>query len=63
MPHFSRLTDIITCSLTEILDTAVNPAVTLHEIIGEMNEGLAACRRNVQSSTGNGERLKREIAD
>ena len=63
MPHFSRLTDIITCSLTELITAAVNPAVTLQEIIGEMNEGLAACRRNVQTSTDNGERLKREISD
>ncbi|MEJ7592241.1 MAG: PspA/IM30 family protein [Planctomycetaceae bacterium] len=63
MPHFSRLTDIITCSLTEILDAAADPAKTLQEIIGEMHEGLAACRRNVQTSTGNGERMRREISD
>ena len=63
MPHFSRLTDIITCSLTEILRTAADPAVTLQEIIGEMTEGLEACRRNVRTSTSNSERLKREIAE
>ena len=63
MPHFSRLTDIITCSLTEILDAAADPAKTLQEIIGEMNEGLLACRRNVRTSTENGERLRREITD
>jgi len=63
MPHFSRLTDIITCSLTEILRVAANPALTLQEIIGEMHEGLGACRRNVQTSTGNGERLKDEISE
>lgn len=63
MPHFSRLTDIITCSLTEILRTAADPAVTLQEIIGEMTEGLEACRRNVRTSTSNSERLKREISE
>ena len=63
MPHFSRLTDIITCSLTEILAAAAEPTVTLLEIIGEMNEGLAACRRNVRTSTDNSERLKREISE
>ena len=63
MPHFSRLTDIITCSLTEILAAAAEPAVTLQEIMEEMNEGLAACRRNVRTSIGNSERLKREIAE
>ncbi len=63
MPHFSRLTDIITCNLTEILKSAADQAETLQGIIGEMNEGLSACRRNVRTSTENGERLRREIAD
>ena len=63
MPHFSRLTDIITCNLTEILNASADPPITLREIIDEMNEGLAACRRNVRTSTGNSTRLKREIAE
>jgi phage shock protein A len=61
MPHFSRLTDIITCSITEILSASPDPAQALKEILEEMNEGLAACRRNVRTSANNGERLKREI--
>ena len=63
MPHFSRLTDIITCNLTVILNDSSDPATTLREIIDEMNEGLAACRRNVRTLTGNSTRLKREIAE
>ncbi len=63
MPHFSRLTDIITCSITQILNSSTDPGQTLREIIDEMNEGLSACRRNVRTSTGNSERLKREIAE
>ncbi len=63
MPHFSRLTDIITCNLTEILIESADPGITLREIIDEMNEGLAACRRNVRTSTANSTRLKREIAE
>lgn len=63
MPHFSRLTDIITCSLTEFLSTAIDPEKTLREIIDEMNEGLAACRRNVRASVTNAERLLREILE
>ena len=62
MPHFSRLTDIITCSFTEILDESDDPAQTLAEIIDEMNEGLGACRKNVRTSMTNAERLQREIA-
>jgi phage shock protein A len=61
MPHFSRLTDIITCCLTEIIDASENPEQTLREIIAEMNEGLAACRRNVKSSVTNAARLRKEI--
>ncbi len=63
MPHFSRLTDIITCNISEILNTSADPTTTLREIIDEMTEGLSACRRNVRTSAGNGERLKREIAE
>ena len=63
MPHYSRLTDIITCCLTEILETAADPRKTLTEIIDEMNEGLSACRRNVRASTTNSDRLQREITD
>lgn len=63
MPHFSRLTDIITCSFTEILDESDDPAQTLAEIIDEMNEGLGACRKNVRTSMTNAERLQREIKD
>jgi phage shock protein A len=63
MPHFSRLTDIVTCNLTEILKSAEDPALTLREILAEMEEGLAACRRSVRTSGGNHERLKKEIAE
>jgi phage shock protein A len=61
MPHFSRLTDIITCCFTEILASSDDPEQTLLEIIDEMNEGLGACRRNVRTSATNADRLQREI--
>lgn len=63
MPHFSRLTDIITCNLTEILNGVSDPRQTLQEIVDEMNEGLAACRRNVRTAANNGQRLHQEIAE
>lgn len=61
MPHFSRLTDIVTCNLTDILNSSEDPTTTLREIIAEMEEGLAACRRSVRTSGNNFQRLKREI--
>lgn len=62
MPHFSRLTDIITCSISEILSSSPEPLETLREIIDEMNEGLAACRRNIRTAMANSDRLRTEIA-
>jgi phage shock protein A len=61
MPHFSRLTDIITCNLSEILTESPHPELTLREIIEEMEEGLSACRRNVRTANSNGDRLRSEI--
>ena len=61
MPHFSRLTDIVTCSLTEILDEAEDPQQTLREVIDEMEEGLASARRVARTSAANRDRLQKEI--
>jgi phage shock protein A len=63
MAHFSRLTDIVTCNLTEILDAAADPVQTLREILVEMDEGIAACRRTVRTSGNNHDRLAGEIHD
>jgi phage shock protein A len=62
MPHFSRLTDIITCSLSEILSQCTDPQQTLQEILAEMQEGLNACSRNIKTSLANQQRLQQEIA-
>ncbi len=61
MPHFSRLTDIITCSLTEILEEAEDQQQTLREVLDEMEEGLASARRVARTSAANRDRLQKEI--
>ena len=61
MPHFSRLTDIVTCSLTEILESADDPAATLKEVIDEMAEGLAAAQRSASTAARNRDRMQNEI--
>ena len=61
MPYFSRLTDIVTCSLTEILEASDNPQVTLKEVLTEMEEGLASARRVAKTSEANRNRLQQEI--
>ena len=63
MNYFSRLTDIVTCNLAEMLAREADPSVALRKIIGEMEEGLAGARRSVGTATANEERLRREIAE
>ena len=61
MPYFSRLTDIVTCNLTAILEEADDPVVALDEIVREMDQGLAASRRSVQTATASVESITRDI--
>ncbi len=61
MSYFSRLTDIVTCSLTEILADEANPREAIQQIISEMNEGLAGAKRSVATATASEERLRTEL--
>jgi phage shock protein A len=63
MNYFSRLTDIVTCNLSEMLAREADPPAALKKIIAEMEEGLAGARRSVGTATANEERLRREIAE
>jgi phage shock protein A len=63
MNYFSRLTDIVTCNLAEMLAREGDPSAALRKIISEMEEGLAGARRSVGTATANEERLGREIAE
>ena len=38
MSYFSRLTDIVTCSLSDILANEADPAMAIGQIIREMEE-------------------------
>jgi phage shock protein A len=63
VPYFSRLTDIVTCSLTQILANAEDPRGTLSEIIREMQEGIAGAQRCMKTAGDNESRLRAEIDD
>jgi phage shock protein A len=63
MPYFSRLTDIVTCRLSEILERVPDPLEALPEIIREMEEGIQGARRSVRTSSDNVARLEGEIAE
>lgn len=61
MAYFSRLTDIVQCSLTRLLEEADDPKVTLAEIISEMESGLAGAQRSMKTAAANEEKLRAEI--
>lgn len=60
MAYFSRLTDIVTCNLTSLIEATEDRATAVAEIIREMEEGLAGARRSMQTATSNEERLRHE---
>ncbi len=63
MNYFSRLTDIVTCNLNEILAREADPPAALKKIITEMEAGLAGARRAVTTAAANEERLGKELAE
>ncbi|MEM9703041.1 MAG: PspA/IM30 family protein [Planctomycetota bacterium] len=63
MPYFSRLTDIVTCSLSDLLAETDDPDAALAEIIAEMELGKAGAARSVATAAAAVDRLYDEIAD
>ena len=63
MAYFSRLTDIVQCSLTKLLEESDDPKSTLAEIISEMESGLAGAQRSMKTAIANEEKLRTEITE
>jgi len=63
MSFFSRLTDIVTCNLTEILANEADPEAAVQQIIDEMTEGLAGAERSMKTACGNEQRLGDELKE
>ena len=63
MSYFSRLTDIVTCNLSEILAQEENPEEAIEQIIYEIHEGVAGALRSLKTAQTNVERLEREIQE
>ncbi|MEX0715711.1 MAG: PspA/IM30 family protein [Planctomycetaceae bacterium] len=61
MTYFSRLTDIVTCNLSDFLSREADPSAALERILAEMHEGLGGARRSVQTALAHESRLRREI--
>ncbi len=63
MAYFSRLTDIVTCNLTKLLDDSEDRNVALAAIIREMEDGLAGANRSMQTARGNEDRIAGELQE
>ena len=63
MPYFSRLTEIVTCNLTALLDGAEDRQATLEEIIKEIQDGVTGAKRSVRTAENNVTRIECEISE
>jgi len=63
MSFFSRLTDIVTCNLTQVLSEESDPELAIGQIIGEIEDGLAGAERSVNTASASVERLRRELVE
>jgi phage shock protein A len=63
MTFFSRLSDIISCKLEDLLADAPDPAAAIARVIAEIEEGLAGAKRSVNSAANAEERLRSELAE
>ena len=63
MSYFNRLTDIVTCNLSEILSREADPPAAIEQIVGEMQEGLAGAKRSVATAAASQQRLQKELAE
>lgn len=63
MSYFSRLTDIVTCNLSELLAAEADRSAALQKIIHEMEEGLSGANRSVKSAAASEQKITAEIAE
>ncbi|MBS0265390.1 MAG: PspA/IM30 family protein [Planctomycetes bacterium] len=63
MSFFSRLSDIVSCKLDELVAHQADPASAMARIISEIEEGLAGARRSVAAAGNSEERLQSERAE
>jgi phage shock protein A len=63
MSYFSRLSDIISCKLDDLLAKAEEPAVAIDGIITEIEEGQAGASRSVQSASTAEQKLRTELVE
>ena len=63
MSFFSRLSDIVSCKLDDLIGEQGDPAAAMARIISEIEEGLAGAKRSVTAAGASEERLKADLAE
>ena len=63
MSFFSRLSDIVSCKLEDLIAEQVDPPAAMARIISEIEEGLAGARRSVAAAGASEQRLKTELEE
>ena len=61
MTYFSRLSDIVTCNLNELVAREEDPQAAILSIIREIEAGVAGANRSVATATSNQQRIQAEI--
>jgi phage shock protein A len=63
MSFFSRLSDIVSCKLDDLIASQADPAAAMARVISEIEEGLAGAKRSVTAAGNSEERLKGELEE
>jgi len=61
MSYFTRLTDIVTCNLSELLDQESDPQAAISLVIGEIERGVASAERSMTTAASSQQRLRGEL--
>lgn len=61
MAYFSRLSDIVTCNLNDLLADEADPRAAILSILREIEAGVAGANRSVATATANQQRIQTEI--
>ena len=63
MSFFSRLSDIVSCKLDDLIANQADPPTAMSRIISEIEEGLAGAKRSVNAAGSSEERLQGELEE
>ena len=63
MSFFNRLTDIITCNLSQLLEREADPEAALEEMIREMERGVESAHRTLKTAADQENRVREQLEE